>query len=281
MSVLLALLLTQLALSEPAQGGRVEGDLTVIRAGKVYTGTGAPVERAWIVIKAGKVVEVRAGGDAPAGAKIIDASSKVVIPGLVDAHTALADGGRDGDESVAPDVRAIDGFDFFDGLRAHLSGGVTTAYVSPGSRRLVSGQGAIVKTAGKSPKERTLAASWGLHVTLGEPSKNPPEIFKPPVPPTAENPILPARRQYPASRMGQFAALREAAAKTDPARPWVFEAREADDLMKAVLLAEELGRRPIVVDAEGAPEIADFLAAKKVPVIYNPTYAPGAPRRRC
>jgi imidazolonepropionase-like amidohydrolase len=274
-----ALVLAQLALSGPAQAGRVEGDVTAIRAGKVYTGTGAPIERAWIVIKAGKVVEVRAGGDAPAGAKVVDASSKVVIPGLVAAHTSLADGGRDGDESVAPDVRALDGFDFFDGLRAHLSGGVTTAYVSPGSKRLVSGQGAVVKTAGKGPKERTLAAAWGLHVTLGEPSKNPPEIFKPPVPPTAENPILPARRQYPASRMGQFAALREAALKPGPfadkTRPLVFDARESDDLLKAVLLAEELGRKAILVDAEGAPEIADVLAAKKIPVIYNPSYAPG------
>lgn len=249
-------------------------DLVVIRAGKVYTGTGAPVEKAWIVIRAGKIAEIRAGGDAPPGAKILDASSKVVIPGLVDAHTALADGGRDGDESVALDVRAIDGFDFFDGLRAHLSGGVTTAYVSPGGKRLVSGQGAVVKTAGRSPKERTLAASWGLHVTLGESSKNPPEIFKPPVPPTAENPIRPARRQYPASRMGQFAVLREAAAK-DAKRPLVVEAAEADDLVKAALLAEELGRRVIFVDAEGAPAVADFLASRKIPVVYNPSYAPG------
>jgi len=256
-SLLLALVLAQ--------------DVTAVRAGKLYTGEGAPLENAWIVIRGGKIVEVRAGGDAPPGAKVVDASAKVVIPGLVDAHTALADAGRDGDESVAPDVRAIDGFDFFDRLRPQLAGGVTTAYVSPGSRRLVSGQGAVVKTAGRGPKERTLAAVWGTHVTLGEDSKNPPELFKPPVPPTPDNPIRPARRQYPASRMGQFAVLREKA----PQGPWVVEASESDDLVKAALLAEELGRRIVFLDAEGAPEIAEFLAARKIPVVYNPSYAPG------
>jgi imidazolonepropionase-like amidohydrolase len=179
------LLLVLLAQAAPAE-------VVAIRAGRVYTAAGAPVDRAWIVVKDGRIAEVRAGGDAPPGARIVDASSQTVIPGLIDAHTALADEARDGDASIAPDVRAADGFDFFAPGRAHLSGGVTTAYVSPGSRRLVSGQGAVFKTAGRGPRERTLAASWGLHVTLGEASKNPPDLFTPPVPPTAENPIQPA-----------------------------------------------------------------------------------------
>ncbi len=275
-------LLLLLALSEAPQG-RVEGlpaqatsDLTAVRAGRVYTGAGAPIDRAWIVIRDGRVVEIRAGGDAPPGARIVDASAQTVIPGLVDAHTGLADEARDGDESIAPDVRAIDGVDYFAPFRAHLSGGVTTAYVSPGSRRLLSGRGAVIKTAGKGPKERTLAASWGYHITLGEISKNPPDLFRPPLRPTAENPILPARKQYPASRMGQFAALREAAARlADKKQPLVVEAYAADDLVKAVLLAEELGRPIVLLDAEGAAGIADFLAARKVPVAYNAAFAPG------
>ena len=251
-------------------------DLTAVRAGRVYTGSGAPIDRAWIVIRDGRIVEVRAGGDAPPGSRIVDAGAQTVIPGLVDAHTALADEARDGDESISPDVRAIDGVDYFAPMRAHLSGGVTTAYVSPGSRRLLSGQGAVIKTAGKGPKERTLAASWGLHVTLGEISKNPPELFTPPLRPTAEDPIQPARKQYPASRMGQFAALREAAARfPDKKRPLVVEAYATDDLVKAVLLAEELGRPIVLLDAEGAAGIADFLAARTVPVAYNAAYAPG------
>lgn len=267
------LLLALAALAPQAQ------ETVAIRAGRVYTGTGPALDKAWIVVRGGKIVDVRAGGEAPAGARVVDASTQVVIPGLVDAHTTLADEGKDGDVSVATDVRAVDGVDFFDGFREHLSGGVTTAYVSPGSRRLVSGQGAVIKTAGRGAGERTLAGSWGVHVTLGESSKNPPEIFTPPVPPTAENPIRPARKQYPASRMGQFAALREAASQPGPfqeaTRPLVVEAYAADDLVKAVLLAEELKRPIVLLDAEGAAGIADFLAARKVPVVYNMAYAPG------
>ncbi len=266
------------ALSEGARGVRVEG-ITVVRAGRIHTVSDGILERGLIVIEGGRIVDVRASGEVPEGARVIDALHQVVVPGLVEGHASLADGGRDAEESIALDVRAIDGYDFYQSGWRHLAGGVTTVYVSPGSQRLVSGLGAVVKTAGRGPRERVVAATRGLRVTLGETPKNPPVLFKPPVPASADNPIRPAQRQYPASRMGQFAALRKAARGPGPLRdrtqPLVVVAHNEDDLLKAVLFAEEAGLEIVLVDAEESVRVADFLAAKKVPVIFNPAYAPG------
>jgi hypothetical protein len=203
---------------------------------------------------------------------VIEADNEVVIPGLVDAHTSVSEPGRDSDETIAADVRAIDGYDFYASNWKQLAGGVTTAYLSPGSKRLLSGQGAVVKTAGKSPEARILAARLGLRVTLGEQSKNPPPIYTPPIPASADRPILPQKRQYPASRMGEFAALRRAGLKQGPL---VVQAHNEDDLVKAVLFAQEIGSPLVLLDAEEAPRVADLLVERKVPVLFNAAYTPG------
>lgn len=249
-----------------------ESKVTVIRAGRIHTVSGAAIEHGIIVIQDGRIVDVRAGMEIPRGATLIEADNEVVVPGLVDAHTSVSEPGRDSDETVAPDVRAIDGYDFYASNWRQLSGGVTAAYLSPGSRRLLSGQGAVVKTAGKSPEARILAARLGMRVTLGEQSKNPPMLYTPPVPPSADRPLLPAKRQYPASRMGEFAALRRAGLKQEPL---FIQAHNEDDLVKAVMFAEEAGAKLVLIDAEEAPRVADLLVERKIPVLFNAAYAPG------
>lgn len=249
-----------------------EAKVTVIRAGRIHTVSGAVIDHGIVVVQNGKIVDVRPGLEIPRGATLIEADNEVVVPGFIDAHTSVSEPGRDSDETVAPEVRAIDGYDFYASNWRQLSGGVTAAYLSPGSRRLLSGQGAVVKTAGKTPDARILAARLGLRVTLGEQSKNPPPIYTPPVPPSADRPLLPAKRQYPASRMGEFAALRRAGLKPEPL---FVQAHNEDDLVKAVLFAKELGSKLVLLDAEEAPRVADLLVEKKIPVLFNPAYSPG------
>lgn len=246
--------------------------LVAVRAGRIHTVSGGVIDHGVIVIQNGRIVDVRAGVEIPQGATVIEADNEVVIPGLVDAHVSLAELGRDSEETIASDVRAIDGYDFYATNRRQLSNGVTTAFLSPGSKRLVSGQGAVVKTAGRDPEARTLAARLGVRVSLGESPKNPPTLYVPPVPPSADHPLLPARRQYPSSRMGEFAALRRAGIKQGPL---FVQAHNEDDLVKAVLFAGELGMNLVLIDAEEAPRVADLLVERKIPVLFNAAYAPG------
>ena len=73
----------------------------------------------------------------------------------------------------------------------------------------MSGLGAIVKLAGDSVSERTVKDDAALRITLGELPKNPPAIFKPPIPPDPDNPILPEEKQLPTTRMAELAVLRK------------------------------------------------------------------------
>ncbi|HEV2197192.1 MAG TPA: amidohydrolase family protein [Candidatus Acidoferrum sp.] len=59
-----------------------------IRAGRLIDGKAdKPAENAIILIEGDKVVSVTAGGNAPAGAELVDLSKATVLPGFIDTHT--------------------------------------------------------------------------------------------------------------------------------------------------------------------------------------------------
>src|SRR5690242_1328360 len=59
-----------------------------IRAGRLIDGKAdKPVENALILIEGEKIVSVTPGGNAPAGADVIDLSKANVLPGFIDVHT--------------------------------------------------------------------------------------------------------------------------------------------------------------------------------------------------
>ena len=287
----LALAAFVLALGIPQEPA---GGVIAIRAGRILTVSGAAIENGVIVIENGRITDVRPGPDVPAGAQVIDASRQTVIPGLIDVARPEGDPNADSNLTAAPDVLAIDGVDLFRDNRRALSAGVTSALVSPGTRRLVSGQCAIVKTGGSGREARVLRRSWGLRSSLGDVSKNPPGLNTPPLPPSADDPIRPVKRQYPTSRMGQFAELRRLFADArDPKsdlpraareaveevlaakRPLVMSARAADDLIKAMRFAEETGVKLVFVDGEESEQVADLLVLRKIPVLVRSALSPG------
>jgi imidazolonepropionase-like amidohydrolase len=201
-------LLSVAAVSLIACSAAAQPNTVAIRAGRVYTMTGKPIDGGVILVRNGKVTAVGKGMKIPAGIPVIDASTKVVIPGLIAAHTNLADP-TDSEEAVTPHVRAVDSFDFVRDYSRLLGGGVTSVYIGTGNRRLVSGRGGVVKLAGASAAARTLRPEADVRVVLGEAAKNAPPLFRPPVPPTTENPILPAQRQLGATLASQMAVVRQ------------------------------------------------------------------------
>ncbi len=270
----------------PGQEEAAKSGLTAILCGKILTVSGKALDRGVILVEEGMIVDVLPGSAVPEGATVIDASNQVVIPGVIDASMYLAGTGADR-RSIAPEIRAADGIDFFQRHWSLLSGGLTTAYVAPGTGRLLVGRGAVIQLGGPG---RMLSETYGLHVILGESVKNPPAIFKAPIPPSVNNPIKPARRQYPRTRMGEFAELRrifsEVRAGEEDQEPFreVISGREplfitalaADDIVKAVLFCVEQKVRPVIVHGVEAWRVADFLAERNVPVILQ---SPMTPRR--
>ena len=101
------------------------------------------------MIQNGRIVAVGPSGavNIPSGAQIVDAGSKVIMPGIVDSHSHIGEPeGGDASSPIQPDVRVLDSINIRD---AHVekarAGGVTTVNVMPGSGRLSSGQTVYLK----------------------------------------------------------------------------------------------------------------------------------------
>ncbi len=185
------------------------GDQHAFFAGRIWPGKGEPIDDAVMVVEDGKITAIgpRKVTNVPATAKRHDLSDSVLIPGLVVAETSLGVASDD-DRTLTPEVRAVDGFDFYEDYSPYLAGGVTTVQVSPGRSRLMPGQGSVVKLAGDSPSSRILKDRESLRIVLTNASANPPRIYEPPVGAVSvDNPLKPTRPQISGSLSSRVAGL--------------------------------------------------------------------------
>ena len=101
---LVALLLGLGTLS--AGNGQAPSWVVVIRGGTLWSDGLGFVPNASVVIRDGRIESIGAAVRAPAGAAVIDASNRFILPGLIDAHTQLGlrgdSIGWDTDEDVRP-----------------------------------------------------------------------------------------------------------------------------------------------------------------------------------
>jgi len=97
----------------------------LIRGGTVLDSTHS--YRADILCDKGRIVEIRAGIDAPAGAEVVDAGDRYVIPGGIDPHTHMQ----------LPFMGTVASDDFYTGTAAGLAGGTTSIidFVIPNPRQ--------------------------------------------------------------------------------------------------------------------------------------------------
>jgi imidazolonepropionase-like amidohydrolase len=236
-----------------AAGPAVSADLHVYRATRLWPGDGPVITHADLVVRDGKIVSVgkRSATGVPADAIIHDLGDAVLIPGLVVAETTVAEKGRDDVHAITPHHRAADGFDMYADYAPIVAGGVTTIQISPGDKRLVPGEGAVVKLHGNDPARRTLREVESLRVVFGDAFKNPPRIYEPPVGAVSvDRPLEPTKPQLAAALPEAVSGLRAMfrAAKSDSA---------SDSLLKAVANAGTAAK-PLRITA---PTVADVQAA--------------------
>lgn len=122
---------------------------TAIKGAQIIPIAGEPIANGVLVVQAGKIIAVgpAASTPIPAGADVIDAAGKVVMPGLVDSHSHIGGGsGGDGSSALHADARVLDAIDARDpSIQKAQAGGITTANVMPGSGHLISGQTLYLK----------------------------------------------------------------------------------------------------------------------------------------
>jgi len=179
----------------------------VIQNGTILTVTKGTITGS-VLIRDGKIAEVGEKVMVPADAKVIDATGRYVMPGIIDCHSHIAaDSINEGSVSVSSMVGIEDVLNPDDiAIYRALAGGVTTANILHGSANSIGGKCTVVKLRwGKDAHDMIFQGALpGIKFALGENPKR------------AGNPTgqrvgagnVPAR--YPATRMGVEDVIREA-----------------------------------------------------------------------
>lgn len=149
-----------------------------VKAEKLYTSAGDPIENGVVLIKDGKIQQVGSESSVriPSNYEVYEAA--VVTPGLIDAHSVVGLAGylnqpHDQDQletssAIQPELRAIDAYNARERLVGHLrSLGITTVHTGHGPGALISGQTMIIKTSAESVNEGVLHPAKMLAFTMG------------------------------------------------------------------------------------------------------------------
>ena len=275
--------------------------MLAIKGGRILTITRGEIDGGTVLVDGGKIVEIGADVKVPKGAEVIDASGKVVMPGLVEAHChvgiweeAIGWAGSDGNERTdpaTPHIRAVDAIKANadeGGLEAALKEGITTAQILPGSANVIGGTGVVVKMAPKrTVDEMVVRNPSGMKIAFGE---NPQRVYGV------------EQKKMPSTRMGVAGVLREWLQKTrnymakkemfkdEPEKmpeadirlealipvlkgeiPLRTHAHRADDVATAIRIAEEFGLEMSWEHATEGHRIAEFIAKKGIAAVWGPS----------
>ncbi|MFB0565420.1 MAG: amidohydrolase family protein [Candidatus Aminicenantaceae bacterium] len=174
------------------------GQDLLIKNGTILTVTNGTIQKGDILIVGGIIKKIGKDIEAPEGMKIIDASGKYVIPGIIDSHTHIAlSAGNESSEAITPEVRVRDVLNAEDpSIYTALTGGVTMVHTMHGSGNPIGGQNIVLKMKWGRPAEEIIVneAYRTLKFALGENPKRS-NFFTPVV-------------RYPQSRMGVNAIIR-------------------------------------------------------------------------
>jgi len=169
------------------------GQDLLIKNGTILTVTKGTIPKGDILIIKGIIKQIGGNVKAPKGAKIIDASGKYVIPGIIDSHTHIAlTGTNESAEAITAEVKMRDVLNAEDrSIYTAISGGVTMVHTMHGSGNPIGGENIVIKTKwGKTSEEMIVHDAYRtLKFALGENVKR------------ANSPTVGTPR-YPQSRMG-------------------------------------------------------------------------------
>ncbi len=180
--------------------------MIAIANGKVITIAQGTFDPGTVLIENGRIAAVGPDVAIPDDAEVYDASGRVVMPGLIDAHCHVGlfpDGigwehsdGNEMTDPITPHLRALDAVHPDDqAFKELVEAGVTTVLTGPGSGNLIGGQWVCLKTAPRpSVEQMVLLEPAGMKMALGE---NPKRVYG-------------EQKKAPSTRMSNAATLREA-----------------------------------------------------------------------
>jgi imidazolonepropionase-like amidohydrolase len=244
-------------------------------------------------MRGGTIAAVGANVTVPAGARIVDASGKIVTPGLIESATQLgiveisgsAEGTSDQTTTDAGLSAAFTVVDAFNGESTLIPvtrvDGITSALVRPSSsRNVLVGQGAVMSLSGAQAPEAILKAPAAMFAILGEAGAGAAGGSR------ASAMLRLREALQDALDFARNRAAWNAAQRRDYARgrldlealgavvrgelPLAVDADRASDILAALRLADEFKLKLILMGAAEGWKVAARLAAAKVPVVVKP-----------
>ena len=228
-----------------AQGSRATSE-TLIRNATLLTVTRGTLTNTDLLIRNGKIAAIGKNLKADANAKIIDATGKFVLPGIVDCHShSMLDTINEGTLSVTSMARTRDVLNPNDvDLYRALAGGVTSLNLLHGSANSIGGLNTVVKIKYGRPVDEFIfpGAMPGIKFALGENVKR--SNFQPQPGQT---------RRYPTTRMGVEETIRDAFTRArDYKKTWdEYRAAVARGTKNLVAPRRDLQLEPLVEVLEG------------------------------
>ncbi|HEX7118703.1 MAG TPA: amidohydrolase family protein [Longimicrobiales bacterium] len=283
---------TLLAAALLAGAGAAPAQTVAITNARVHTMAGPVLERGTVVLRDGRIAAVGADVAIPAGARVIDATGKVVTPGFLDSATQLGlieVGAVDGTRDMRVENDHITAaFNPADGLNPQSSPiavtrveGITRAVVAPSpGASLIAGQAVLIDLGAETPAGMVRASPVGMFAALGESGARMAggaraaailrlrEIFQDVRDYAAHREAWASarRRDYALSRLDLEALVPVARGEV----PLVLNVDRASDILVALRLGRELGVRLILTSVAEGWKVADAIAAAGVPVVINP-----------
>jgi imidazolonepropionase-like amidohydrolase len=278
-------LLTMLA-PTPALGAQ---EIAIV-GGTVHTVSGPPIEAATVLIRDGRIVAVGQDVAVPAGARRIEATGKVVTPGLFDPYSSLGlvevdavDPTRDErmqDDLVTPAFDPVIGLNPRSTLLPFArAGGLTTAATMP-SGGLIAGQAAVIDLAGGTPSEMLVRRGAAMMADFDEGAAETVGGARGSAALKLREALEDARfwRDHRAAfDRGESRELAQSRLDLEALQPvltgsipLIVEAHRASDILAVLAIAEEFGLRPVILGGSEAWMVAGELARARVPVILKP-----------
>ena len=254
-----------------------------IRAGRIHTATGAPINDGVILVEDGRIKAVGPTNQLgiPKGVPILAAAE--VTPGLIDSHSVCGLSGafnvsadQDQDETSDPnqaDLRVLDGFNpndpHLDFLRAN---GVTVIHTMPGRACVIAGQTGIFRTSGTTVTQSLIRFPAGMLVNLGESSKGGGKFPQTRMASAnlVRNTLTQAKNHFEKKERTRNLKLDALEPMLGGKLPVIFSAQRADDIATGLRIADEFKLKPILTLTNEGYLIADRLRESKAPVIVHP-----------